>query len=54
MYDSNHMWNIFKNQKKQKQTNRYRVQIGGYQRRKKVGEKAKWVKGVNCMVMDRN
>ena len=54
MYDFNHMLNIFKNKKEQKQTNRYRGQIGGYQRRKKVGEKAKWVKGVNCMVMDRN
>ena len=31
---------------------RYREQIGSYQRKIGLGEEKKWIKGVNCIVMD--
>ena len=41
-------------QTKQKQTRRYRKQIGGYQKGRELGDGQKWVEEVNCMVMDGN
>ena len=46
---------IFKNEqtKENKNKHRYREQISGYQRGRVLGV-GRWVKGVNCMVLDGN
>ena len=59
-YDFIPIWIIKQNKTKQMKkqnktkTNKYREQIGGYQRGSRVERGQKWVKGVNCMVMDGN
>ena len=46
------MWNIKNKQKQNEYTNQTEKKPGRY--RDGAGGRAKWVRGLNCMVMDRN
>ena len=41
-------------QKIKQKNHRYGDQVSGYQRRRGLGGGAKWVAGINCVVMDDN
>ena len=49
-HDFTYMWNLKNKTNKQNKTQRFREEIGGYQR----GRGGGWMKGVNSMVIDGN